>query len=233
MTDKHEEVEIENNRSQCGPAVLEAEEPRSSMHSPTVERRQRSDQQHAINRDGDEERSDSGAVQTGQTQRTVQFARKQTEIVVHLKNEPASIGEVTVAATTPNVEILASCFYWHRNGAVVRLVSEDPARTAQALARAGFQFQTDSVLLIGLQEMPGIAARTGLLLATAGIAVSYSYVSWTDRHKAFAVFKTTDDNRALRLLQTTALIEEMTRRKAWHTTSHRTVSQPVASRLVA
>jgi hypothetical protein len=233
MTNKHEEVEIENNRSQSGTSVLEAEESKPSLHSSMIERRQRPDQPGAINRDEDEDRTDSGAVQTGQTQRTVQFARKETEIVVHLKNEPASIGEVTVAATSPNVEILASCFYWQRNGAVVRLVSEDPARTAQALARAGFQYQTDSVLLIGLQERPGIAARTGLLLATAGIAVSYSYVSRTDRHKAFAVFKTTDDDRALRLLQTTALVEEMRRRKAWPALSHQTVGQPGDGRLVA
>jgi hypothetical protein len=163
----------------------------------------------------------------------VRFARKETEIVVHLNNAPASVGKVTVAATTPNVEILASCFYWQQDGTIVRLVSEDPPKTAQALARAGFQYQTDSVLLIGLEEMPGVAARTTLLLAADGIGVSYSYVSWTDHHEAFAVFKTTDDDRALRLLQASALVEELARRKTRHVPWQPTVGQPVASRLVA
>jgi hypothetical protein len=141
--------------------------------------------------------------------------QKQVEIILHLNNEPASVGKVMVAATTPNVEILASCFYWQRDGAVVRLVSEDARKTAQALAAAGFQYQTDSVLLIGLHELPGVAAQAGLLLATAGIAVSYSYVSWTNHHEVFAVFKTTDDDRALKVLQLNALVEELAREKRW------------------
>jgi hypothetical protein len=82
-----------------------------------------------------------------------------------------------VAATAPNFEILASFFCWERNGAVVRLVTADPQKTAQALSSAGFQCQTDSVLLIGLQKKPGVAAQTGVQLEAAGIDVRYSYVS--------------------------------------------------------
>ena len=158
---------------------------------------------------------------------------KQVEIVVHLNNEPASVGKVMVAATTPNVEIFASCFCWQRDGAVVRLVTEDARKTAQALAAAGFQYETDSVLLIGLRESPGVAAQAGLLLSAAGITVSHSYVSWTDHHEAFAVFKTTDDDRALRVLQVNALVEGLVREKRCRVPSERTLRMSVAGRLVA
>lgn len=147
--------------------------------------------------------------------RPFRFIREAAEIVIHLNNEPASISKAAVVATTPNVEILASCLYWQPDGAVLRLVSEDPTKTAQALARAAFRCQSDSVLLMGLNEIPGASARTTLLLATAGIAVCSWYVSLSDRHEELAVFKTTDDNRALRLLQVDALMEELAGRKSW------------------
>lgn len=162
---------------------------------------------------------------TSAMRRPFSFLREATEIVVHLNNEPASISKAAVAATTPNVEILASCLYWQSDGAVMRLVSEDPPKTAQALARAGFLCQSDSVLLMGLNETPGASARTTLLLAADGIAVSYGYVSWSNRREGLAVFKTTDDNRALRFLQVDALMEELGGCKSWRALRGRRPSQ--------
>ena len=162
---------------------------------------------------------------TSASGRPFSFVREATEIVVHLNNEPASISKATVAATSPNVEILASCLYWQPDGAVLRLVSEDPPKTAQALARAGFLCQSDSVLLMGLNEMPGASARTTLLLAAAEIAVSHRYTSWSDRREGLAVFKTTDDNRALRFLQVDALMGELAGRKPWRTLRKRRTGQ--------
>jgi hypothetical protein len=161
----------------------------------------------------------------GASERPFSFVREATEIVVHIKNAPASISKAAVAATTPNVEILASCLYWQSDGAVMRLVSEDPPKTAEALARAGFECQTHSVLLMGLNEIPGACARTTLLLAADGIAVSYWYVSWSDSHEGLAVFKTTDDNRALRFLEVDALMEELAGRKSWRALRGRRAGQ--------
>ena len=165
--------------------------------------------------------------------RTMRFARKETEVVVHLNNEPTSVGEVMVAATAPHVDILASCFYWSRDGAVMRLVTEDPQKTAEALAAAGFSCATASVLLIGLQQQPGVAARIGIQLAAAGIAVRHSYVSWTEHNEAFAVLKTTDDDRALRLLQGEVLMEELAREKTRRVPEARPMRLPVSSRWAA
>jgi len=139
-----------------------------------------------------------------------------------------------VSAATPNAEILASCFHWGPDGASVRLVTEDAEKTEQALTRAGFQYQTGSVLLIGLGEKPGVAAATVLLLAQAGIGLSYSYVSCTDDHEAIAVFKTTDDDQAARVLQVEALVESVALAKTWQGSSRRAAqSAQVAHALAA
>ena len=158
---------------------------------------------------------------------------EQVEIAVHLNNETASVGKVMVAATAPNVEILASCFYWQRDGAVVRLVTEAPQRTAQALANAGFECETESILLIGPMKRPGVAAQMSVQLAGAEIGILYSYVSWSERTEAFAVFKTTDDDRALCVLQSNAGATDLAGEKTGRGPKTREMSQPVAARLVA
>jgi hypothetical protein len=91
--------------------------------------------------------------------------RKQIEIAVHLNNKLACVAEVMVIASAPPVEILTSCFYWRRDGAVVLLVTEDPQRIGRALTSAGFLCQTDSVLLLGPYNQLGAAAQIAARLA--------------------------------------------------------------------
>ncbi|HUI05996.1 MAG TPA: hypothetical protein VL486_03210 [Verrucomicrobiae bacterium] len=148
---------------------------------------------------------------------------EQIEIIVRLNSEAASVSRVMVAATTPNVEILACCFSWQGDGAVVRLVTEAPERTVQALVHDGFECETETILLIGPLKRPGATARIGNRLAAAGIGILHSYVSWSERTEAFAIFKTTDENRALRVLRVNASAANLARE----------TSEPVLARLVA
>jgi hypothetical protein len=226
MTDKHDRFACDYTHSESGTAVAELETENSDTQKPFIGRRHSQTEEPAIGRYVDGARRGIGRP------RTIRFARQQIEVVVHLNNESASVGEVMVVATSPNVAVLASSFYWSRDGAVVRLVTEDPQKTEQALAAAGFPCATASVLLVGLQQQPGVAAGIGVQLAAAGIAIRYSYVSWTDHNEAFAVFKTTDDDRALRLVQGSALMEELAREKTRHVPKGRAIRSPAASSLV-
>ena len=115
----------------------------------------------------------------------------------------------------------------------MRLVSEDPHQTAQALARANLHFQIGPVVLVGLRESPGIFARVGQLLAADGIPVSYSYVSWTSRREGFAVFKTADDERAMLLLQMNALMETLAAEEIPGVSRRTKAHRPMAVELAA
>ncbi|HTS17381.1 MAG TPA: hypothetical protein VMP11_07405 [Verrucomicrobiae bacterium] len=196
-------------RLQSGLAAIDWERSNLDGHSLAMGRRRHASHARPSRCDDNAGKWRRGMAPTARVTRAVRFVRSAVEIVVHLNNEPTAVSRVMVSAATPNAEILASCFHWGRDGAVVRLVTEDAEKTEQALARTGFRYQTGSVLLIGLGETPGMAAATVLLLAQAGINVSYSYVSCTSDHQAIAVFKTTDDDRAARLLQVEALIESV------------------------
>ena len=126
------------------------------------------------------------------------LAQMKTELVIRLKKESTTLAEV-IALIAAGAEVLAVCSYWDRDSSVFLLVSADPERTAHALATAGVHYQANSVLLIGPQDHPGIAARMGAAFAAAGIGVLYSYASWSENRQGFVVFKTTDDDRALRV----------------------------------
>lgn len=162
-----------------------------------------------------------------------ELCRKQIEVVVRLNNTPTSVAEVMVIASAPSVEILASCFYWEHDGTVLRLVTEDPQRTGRALASAGFLCQTDSILLFGPYNQPGAAAQARACLAEADIGVAYSYVSWSERTGAFAVFKTTDDDRALRVLQLNAMVDDLVLAKVSPGRRAQVMHEPVAAKMVA
>ena len=165
--------------------------------------------------------------------RTIRFAHQKTEVVVCLDNDPVSIGEVIVAATAPNVDVLTCCIRWNHWGTVVRLVTEDPHKTVRGLEDAGFCCSTASVLLVALQSGAGATARVTRQLMASGIGVGYSYASWTERGGTLAVFHTSDDDRAERLLQGAALMEELGLTTAGHGSRRRTARWPVASKLAA
>ena len=161
------------------------------------------------------------------------LCRRQMEIVVHVNNKPASVAEVMVAASAPPVEILASCFYWEHDGTVVRLVTEDPQRTRRALASAGFLCQTDSILLLGPYNQPGVVTQAAARLAAVDIGVVYSYVSWSERTGTFAALKTTDDDRALRVLEVNAMVDDLVLARVRPRRQAETMNEPLSAKMVA
>ena len=131
---------------------------------------------------------------------------RQIEITVRMANEPAALGRLMAVAGTCGVEILAAGSYWDRTGALMMLVTDDARRTTRALAAAGFECKSNPILLVEAPDEPGLAARLGATLSAAGIGVVFSYAFRSERNLSYVVFKTTDDERALQLLEVETLI---------------------------
>jgi hypothetical protein len=115
----------------------------------------------------------------------------------------------------------------------VRLVTEDPQKTGRSLAGAGFLYQTDSVLLLGPHNRPGVAAQTAARLEAADIGIVYSYVSWAERMGAFTVIKTTNDDRALQVLQVNAFVDGLLHANARSSRQPRAMDEPLVAKMVA
>ena len=124
-----------------------------------------------------------------------------SELTVQLKNGRSTLAKFMASATSCSARILACCCYCDRFGTVVRMVTEDAGKTAQALAAEGFLSTMDNVVLVRTQNSPAAAARIGISLAWANVQVHYSYSSWDEENQSAVVFKTADDAGAARLLR--------------------------------
>jgi hypothetical protein len=70
-------------------------------------------------------------------------------------------------------------------------------------------------VMVEMPHKPGLAAVFGSRLAADGVAVLYSYSFRSERGRAYVVFKTTDDTRAVYTLELCALIHELAAAKSW------------------
>ena len=127
-------------------------------------------------------------------------ARKEVELAVRVGNEPGALGRVLSTVASAGVNVLAYCSYSERNETVVLLVTEDALGGKRALEVAGFLCKANSVVLVGAPDEVGGAALLGAQLGHAGIDILYSYASSSGGNQFFAVFKTADDQKAIRVL---------------------------------
>jgi hypothetical protein len=128
-------------------------------------------------------------------------ARKEVELAVRVGNKPAALGAVLAAVANHNVNVLAYCTYSDGNDLIVLLIIDDALAAKEALQAAGFSCKANSVVLVGASDEVGAAARIGMHLGMAGIEILYSYASSGGGDHFVAVFKTTDDERAIQTLE--------------------------------
>jgi hypothetical protein len=142
-------------------------------------------------------------------------ATRQIEITVRTVNQPASMGKLIALTVSCGAEVLAASSYWDGNETVVKLVTEDALRTARALQAAGFNCRSNPVVLVETPDKPGLPEFLSDKLVSAGVNILYTYSFRSDRELNYLVFKTTDDNRAIYILELEALIHGLTAARNW------------------
>lgn len=132
-------------------------------------------------------------------------ARKEVELAVRVGNQPGALGQVLTTVAAQDINILAYCSYSDRDDAIILLVTEDPLNAKLALETAGFKCKANSVVVVGATDQVGAAAQLGSHLGQAGIDILYSYASSSGGDRFFAVFKTMNDQQAIRVLDANPL----------------------------
>jgi len=133
-------------------------------------------------------------------------ARKEVELAVRLGNELGSLGGVLSVVAKENVNVLAYCSYSDRSETVVLLVTDNALLAKRALESGGYTCRANSVVVVGATDQVGGAALLGARLGHAGIDILYSYASSSGSSNFCAVFKTSDDQRALAVFDTSAAV---------------------------
>ena len=137
-----------------------------------------------------------------------------TELAVRMHTDPGELARLVVTVGATRAETLANCSYQDRDSTVVLLITDDPVQSSAVLRAASYQVKTNAVVLVRALYKPELAARLGARLAEAGIGILYSYVSWSEGHRACLVFKTTDDEYAVNLLRTEMLVCDVARERS-------------------
>ena len=128
-------------------------------------------------------------------------ARKEIELAVRVGNKPAALGEVLASIASHGVNVLAYCTYSDGDDLTVLLITDNAFTAKEALQAAGLSCKANSVVLVGASDEIGAAARIGMHLGVAGVEILYSYASSSGGDQFVAVFKTTDDERAIQALE--------------------------------
>jgi hypothetical protein len=140
---------------------------------------------------------------------------KQMEITVHTPNEPASLGRLMAIVGCCGTEVLTACSYRDEAGTVTLLVTDNAPHATRDLEASGFRCKSAPIVLVQTPDKPGLAALLGAKLAEAGIGVLCSYWFHSEGKQSYVVFKTTDDDRAIYMLEVDALIHDFAAAQSW------------------
>jgi len=142
-------------------------------------------------------------------------ATRQVEITVRTITQPLTLGRLMAITASRGADVLAACSYSDGGATVVKLVTENAHRTMRALRAAGFDCLAQGVVMVEAPNKPGLAALLKQKLTAAGIGVLRSYWFRSGSNQSYTVFKTTDDEQALYLLEVDALIHDLAAAKSW------------------
>lgn len=142
--------------------------------------------------------ADSGTLPRLQT--TIQVQRR-TQLILRCEIKQRSLALLLNGASLPGLKVLACCALYDCQGTTWLLVVDDDQLGRETLAAARLPHRTESVLLVEVAPRSGAATRLSRHLAAAKIDVVYSYAAPAVDDRLTAVFKTTDDEYAMRVLQ--------------------------------
>jgi len=133
------------------------------------------------------------------------------ELVIPAGNNPGVLAQVLHVVAGSKVNILAYCTSFDLDRFTILLVTDAALAAKTALTDAGLACTAHSVVLVNAEDRAGTVAALFNQLLKAGIDIWYAYVAALKPAELCAVFKTVDDQRALRVLATSNLIHTASR----------------------
>lgn len=124
-----------------------------------------------------------------------------TQFSVFLVNKPGVLAQVTQAIAKARINILAMTLVDSSEHGVLRFICDDPDKTRTVLKSKHDYWTETDVLVLYLQNKPGVLAAVAEELAGAHINISYAYTSGgAPGGKTTCVFKVADAKKAAKLL---------------------------------
>jgi hypothetical protein len=127
-------------------------------------------------------------------------ARMAKEAIVRVRNRIGALAQVTRSLAEQGINIEAVIATPEGADAVIRLVTADHQRTIDALRELRPDVQEARVVVAELPHRPGLLQHITETLARENIDLFYVYGTATDTDNCLVVFSSTNNDRAVILL---------------------------------
>ncbi|MCA1813485.1 MAG: hypothetical protein LC624_05990 [Halobacteriales archaeon] len=109
-----------------------------------------------------------------------------------LKNKPGTLGELTRALAQAGVNVTGVNLTALGDFGIARVVTNEAAKTEQALRSKGYPFRSTDVLVVRVPSTPGKLAEVAEKLARSGVNVEEAYGVATGTGEAELVLRVDD-----------------------------------------
>jgi len=127
-------------------------------------------------------------------------ARRTKQVSFSKKDKPGLLAEVTTLLADSKVNINAVCAYAMNRKAYFMMITDNNAKAIKAFTKLRIKPRQDEVIAVEMPNTVGALQKVAQLISNAGINILYMYGTASSGKKSTCVFSTTDDRKAVRLL---------------------------------
>lgn len=128
-------------------------------------------------------------------------ATKAKQINLTLPNKVGTLAKVSSAIAGAKVNLNAICAWGGEKKAYFFIIAERHMKAKNALTKARFKVTDEDVILVEMPNKPGEMWKVAQKIADAGINILYAYGSAGSGRTSFCVFKTENDRKAIKVIQ--------------------------------
>lgn len=97
------------------------------------------------------------------------------QISVFIENKEGALSDVCAVFADNGINLRALSIADTTDFGILRVIVEDPNRTAEILRRAGYVCKTTYVIAVAIDDEPGGMANAVRRITDAGISIEYAY----------------------------------------------------------
>ena len=124
------------------------------------------------------------------------------QLSVFLENRPGLLARICGILSEARVNILALSIHDTIDNALTRLILDDPTKGLLLLEAEGFYVTEQEVVVLAVENAPGVLAKVAQCLGRADINIEYAYCTASDdQENGCVVLKTREPERTLDCLR--------------------------------
>ena len=124
-------------------------------------------------------------------------AKKLKQLSFTMPKRAGLLSEVSAVVATAKVNFNSICAYEVEDKAYFMLTTDSNARSKKALAKLGIETKEDEVVAVEMPNKIGELQKVAKKIADAGININYVYGTTGIGKSSICVFKTSDNTKAI------------------------------------